>query len=321
VWLPGFEPGSLAPEAKSLDQTSRQPLMRFPDPLSKTLLKVQHLSRASQRAVLYRLKRLNRDVDLRRTSFVESLIYGLNVSANYKNKLFYAYAHYCRANGITWMRPKKLRVKPYVVHVPTEERIDKVVACCGWVYSVVFSLSKYGLRPCEVAELTLRSFDLDPGTVTVASSKLGAQRTLKLKAETVAQVREYVNRRGLTKLSDQLFGSARKVKETWRKYRQRAYLKFRDPQLLKIRLYDLRHWYATKTYIQTRDIFLVKYLLGHRRIENTMLYVHLAKGLSSWSDEYTCKSARTVEEAETLIEAGFEYVTEIDGTMLFRKRK
>ena len=26
VWLLGFEPGSLAPEAKSLDQTSRQPL-------------------------------------------------------------------------------------------------------------------------------------------------------------------------------------------------------------------------------------------------------------------------------------------------------
>jgi hypothetical protein len=29
VGLPGFEPGSIAPEATSLDQTSRQPLLQF----------------------------------------------------------------------------------------------------------------------------------------------------------------------------------------------------------------------------------------------------------------------------------------------------
>lgn len=121
--------------------------------------------------------------------------------------------------------------KLYVVHVPTEQNVDRVIACCGWVYSVAFSLSKYGLRPCEVAGLTVQSFDLDAGTVTGASSKLGAQRTLKLKSKTAAQVKEYMNRRGITKLSDRLFGSTRKVKEAWRSYRAKVYQKFRDPQL------------------------------------------------------------------------------------------
>ena len=37
--------------------------------------------------------------------------------------------------------------------------------------------------------------------------------------------------------------------------------------------------------------------------------------------EYTVKTAKTSEEVRKLIENGFEYVTEIDGTKLFRKRK
>jgi hypothetical protein len=39
------------------------------------------------------------------------------------------------------------------------------------------------------------------------------------------------------------------------------------------------------------------------------------------SDEYCCKVAKTVDEASQLVEAGYEYVTEIDGSKLFRKRK
>lgn len=37
--------------------------------------------------------------------------------------------------------------------------------------------------------------------------------------------------------------------------------------------------------------------------------------------EYTVKTAKTSEEARKLIENGFQYVTDIDGTKLFRKPK
>jgi len=39
------------------------------------------------------------------------------------------------------------------------------------------------------------------------------------------------------------------------------------------------------------------------------------------SDEYTVKVANTVQDAVCLIEQGFEYVTEMDGIKIFRKRK
>jgi hypothetical protein len=39
------------------------------------------------------------------------------------------------------------------------------------------------------------------------------------------------------------------------------------------------------------------------------------------SDEFHSATAKTVEKARKLIEAGFEYVCTYDDVMLFRKRK
>jgi hypothetical protein len=39
------------------------------------------------------------------------------------------------------------------------------------------------------------------------------------------------------------------------------------------------------------------------------------------NEEYLCKTAKTVEEAKELIEAGFQYVTNIGDAKLFRKLK
>jgi hypothetical protein len=59
-------------------------------------------------------------------------------------------------------------------------------------------------------------------------------------------------------------------------------------------------------------------LLGHRNIENTLVYTQL---VSFESDDYHSAVANTVEEARKLLEQGFEYVCQKDDIMLFRKRK
>jgi len=43
--------------------------------------------------------------------------------------------------------------------------------------------------------------------------------------------------------------------------------------------------------------------------------------MHAYNDEFTVKVAKTLKEACELVEAGFEYVTEIDGARIFRKRK
>jgi integrase len=261
------------------------------------------------------------EIDFNVTAEVESFVYSMDTSNNYKNKIFQAYCILCQSNNIEFRKPKLLAVQPFVIRIPTEERIDKIISCCHWVYSTVFTLSKYGLRPDEISKLTLRNFDLEHNQLTVPSSKQGLQRTIQLKGQTVELLRDYLVRRKIVGVDQRLFASVRKIKATWRFYRQKAYGKLKDPELLSIRLYDLRHWFATTTYLKTRDIFFVKYVLGHRRLDNTLIYIHLAKGLINFNEDYVSEVAKTVEEAQKLIESGFEYVTTFDNIMLFRKRK
>jgi hypothetical protein len=95
-------------------------------------------------------------------------------------------------------------------------------------------------------------------------------------------------------------------------------LKLGNNRICQIHFYTLRHWKATMEYHRIKDILHVKQLLGHRKLDSTLIYTQL---VDFEDDDYTCRIAKTISEATPLIEAGFEYVPEIDGCKLFRKRK
>jgi integrase len=159
------------------------------------------------------------------------------------------------------------------------------------------------------------------GKILVKTSKMGLQRNIKLSRETTDLLKDWISLNPPENIHITLFASSRTIRETWRHYRKKAYQKFKDPELLKIRLYDLRHWYGTTQYIRTRDIFHVKYLMCHRNIESTLHYMHIAKGLQDYSDEYTVKVAKNIDEFTELFEQGFEYIGEYEDKKILRKRK
>lgn len=71
------------------------------------------------------------------------------------------------------------------------------------------------------------------------------------------------------------------------------------------------------------DPFQVQLFARHKDMKCTMRYIHLERILyqKSDNDEWTVRAVKTVEEASELVKVGFEYVTEIEGFKLFRKRK
>jgi site-specific recombinase XerC len=52
-------------------------------------------------------------------------------------------------------------------------------------------------------------------------------------------------------------------------------VKLQNPRLKEIAFRSFRHWKATNEYWRTKDILHVKWLLGHNRLENTLVYTHL----------------------------------------------
>jgi hypothetical protein len=67
-------------------------------------------------------------------------------------------------------------------------------------------------------------------------------------------------------------------------------------------------------YHKIKDILFAKKLLGHKNIQNIMVYIHL---ISFESEEYLCKVAESIEEAGKLDAEGFNFVTQFEGKMLF----
>ena len=153
--------------------------------------------------------------------------------------------------------------------------------------------------------------------MNVETAKYGAARTLKLKPQTVAMLKEYLGKHSFG-LNDRVFPKARTMRTAFQRIRKRTSEKLQRPELKRISLYSFRHYFATVTYQRTKDILLVKRLLGHKRLENTLIYTHLIDFID---EEFTVRAASTIAEASKLIESGFEYVNEMDGTALFRKRK
>ena len=101
--------------------------------------------------------------------------------------------------------------------------------------------------------------------------------------------------------------------------RKRAAKIHQNPKLLKISFVTFRHWGGTMIAQYTNgNVLRVQKLLGHKKIENTMKYSQLIQFKDS---EYEVTSATTIEEAKAVLAAGFEYVTEKEGIMLFRKPK
>jgi integrase len=94
--------------------------------------------------------------------------------------------------------------------------------------------------------------------------------------------------------------------------------KLKNPRLLQISFHTFRHWKATMEYHKTKDILHVMQMLGHRSIQNTLIYTQL---VSFKDEEFTAKVATTEQEVCQLVEAGFEYVCDYNGHKIFRKRK
>jgi len=98
--------------------------------------------------------------------------------------------------------------------------------------------------------------------------------------------------------------------------------KLGNPRLLEITFHTVRHWKGTMEYHKTKDILHVKEILGHKNINNTLIYINLERAVFKTSnDEFIVKAVDNLDEACKLIEVGFEYVTEVEGKKVFRKRK
>jgi len=266
------------------------------------------------------LQRLAKSCDLNNPESVLTFVATLDRKNGYKRNLIMAYEHYVKLYGLTWTKPK-YRENAKMPKIPLESHIDLIMANSPLKLRTATSISKdTGLRPTELMQTTLRNFNLNQKTVYPETAKHGSARVLKLSNKSINLLNKYISKYHIDP-NQPLFGNwtSDTYGKWFRHYRNKTANRMCNPTIQTIRLYDLRHYFATMTYHKTRDILFVKQQMGHRKIETTLRYTQLL--VFEQDDNYTCNLAQTVEQATELIENGFEFVQEMDGISLYRKRK
>ncbi|NVM23762.1 MAG: site-specific integrase [Desulfobacterales bacterium] len=237
---------------------------------------------------------------------------------SYKSIIAAAYSCFLASIGQTWTKP---RYKPdqSFPFIPLEEEIDALVQASGKIMSCFLQgLKETGADPGELLRLEWHDINWKPRTVAINHPvKRHSPRILDVSVEWLRMLSAMPKRP-----SGRLFSSYRSMVVNYHIQRERVSRKLGNPRLKKIKFTTFRHWFGTTKYHETKDIIYVKRLLGHKNIQNTMIYINLESALfKETSDEFCVRVAETKGEATSFMEAGFEYVGKIHGAEMFRKRK
>ena len=266
------------------------------------------------------MKRLSKIADINDPESVKAGIAYLKIEENTKSTYCSIYETFLRFAGKTWNRPRYECHQKIPEFLPTEEEIDQLIAGSGKKVGTMLALMKEtGMRLGECLSLPCICIDSQRDVVTLTTAeKHSLPRIFKVSHTLISMLQN------LPKQNEKVFGTmtTSSAGVGLREARKRVAHKLVSPRIAKIHYHLIRHWFGTMEYHKKPDIDYVRRRLGHKSVLNTQIYMHLEEVMfTTKSDEYVVKTAVTVAEIAKLLEVGFDYITEVEGVKMFRKRK
>jgi integrase len=266
-----------------------------------------------------KIKRLSKIANILDPESVKEALYTIELKPNSKANYTNVYTSFLKYLGKTWKAPKYQYQQP-IPFIPLESELDQLIAGCGkHTATILQTLKETGMRIGEAIRLKWTDINPENNTITLNDTeKHGIPRMFKVSAKLIGMLQT------MPKKSERIFGDAKLCNKlrTFKDQRIGLAKKLENPRLTKITFHTLRHWKGTMEYHRTHDPDHVKRLLGHRSLKSTEIYINMEQAIFSESDQkYHSAIASTIQEAQQLVEQGFDYVTTFDGKQLFRKRQ
>lgn len=237
-----------------------------------------------------------------------------------KNNAVDAYSSFLKMVGGRWEAPKYIVIRK-IPFIPKETEIDQLIAGSSKRVATFLQLLKEtGARCGEIWQLKWLDVDLESKIITITPEKNSNPRVTHLSNKAIEMLQNLPKNYG-----ERVFSLPNKridnFSVNFQRQRRKVARKISNPRILQIHFHTLRYWKGTMLYHQQKDMYYVMQRLGHKNFKNTELYVQLDEALFQGETEYISKVAKSEKEICSLIEAGFEYVTEFEGAKIFRKRK
>lgn len=174
------------------------------------------------------------------------------------------------------------RGKNYVItsqKILSDDECKRLVLCCERQMRLypddkaplmILIALECGLRATELLNVRVRDFDLNPGSIFIRSLKGSNPRELPLKYKRAAQLKAFVLRQNSTENWGSLDPDKRLFEITYQRFYQFWQFYRTNPNK---GMHSLRHTFAVDFFRRTKDIKALQIALGHRNIDNTMVYL------------------------------------------------
>jgi len=257
-----------------------------------------------------------RGADLLDPEHVKTVIAKQNWKKSTKALAVCAYDVFTKTQKLIWC-PPKYTPEETLPFIPEESELDQLIAACRSRRMAAYlqTLKETFADPGEALKLRWIDVDYKNNVITINRPVKGHKpRQINVSNKLLAMLA------ALPKTSQQIFPTSySNISLLYRRMRQRAAKTLQNPRLLNIAFKTFRHWGGTMVAHYTHgNVLMVQKLLGHKNIQNTMKYIQM---VHFKDDEFDVEAATSVEEAKTLLKAGFNYVVEKNGFMLFRRPK
>ena len=173
---------------------------------------------------------------------------------------------------------KKLKFQKQPPAYLTTEQLERLLTACEhphWLHAFVALAAYTGMRKSELLRLQWQDVDLGKRVLTVRDTKNNEFRVIPLNQ----RVCEVLKRHPRHLQSDLVLarpdGAA--AYQDLRKSFERALARAGLP---RIRIHDLRHSFASNLVSGGISLAVVRELMGHKDIQTTMIYAHLAPNLT-----------------------------------------
>ena len=233
-------------------------------------------------------------------------------------KMQYCYAYNAVATmlKLSWNQPK-YKQEEIIPFIPYEPEIDALInACRSRRLAAYLQCMKetYG-DPSEVLRIQWIDILEKEQVIKINHPVKGhLPRALQVTNKLLSMINS------LPKTSERVFPmSYATMFGTYCKLRKRIADLQKNPRLLSIEPRTFRHWGGTMIAHHTNgNVLLVKKLLGLKRVENSMKYIGM---IDFKENEFEVATTTDLDGAKKILSAGFEYILERNGIMVFRRPK
>ena len=227
----------------------------------------------------------------------------------------YAYDAFTRMEKIEWTKPR-YKQEESLFYLAEEKELDALICSARSKRMATFlqCLRETYADPREI--LRLKWKNLSGNIITINHPVKGhLPGQVKISDKLVAMLNS------LPRKSERIFPTTyASIAHSMRILRKHTARKPQNPRILNITFKRYRHFGGScLAHVTEGNVLAVKKALRHKRVENTMKYIHRLEFQDP--QNYDVATATTVDEIKHLAEAGFQKFDEVNGIHVYRRPK